>query len=55
MLWKGKEAMLMAWDSPLSYYLTAATGCGFEQGRVADIHFGAKEYVGENHKVRIPG
>jgi len=38
--------------SAITYYLAATARCGFESRGVADIHFGAPEYVGENHKVR---
>jgi hypothetical protein len=39
--WRREGTMLMVWDSPLTHHLAVATGCGFEQGGIANVHFGA--------------
>ena len=51
---RGGVEMLTRWDSPLTHHLAAATGSRPEPRGAADVHFGASEYVGENHKVRRP-
>jgi hypothetical protein len=51
---RGKES-LTGMDSSFTYHLAAAAWCRSESSCATYIHSGAKEYVGENHKVRTPG
>lgn len=39
--------------SALTHYLTATAWCGLESRGAADVHLGAQEHVGEDHKVRV--
>lgn len=39
--------------SPLTYHIAAAAGRGSEPGCTPNIHIGAAEYAGEDHKVRF--
>ncbi len=55
MITRGERESLMRMDSSFTYHLAAAAWCGSESSCITYIHSGAKEHVGENHKVRIPG